>query len=218
MRNLRGLTGVDSDSIDEGWWPENFLVANFENTMEATSRIEAYPVLIHGDYDADGLCSTAIAKLAIPGAEIYIPSREDGYGLTSESLLELSEDKLVLTVDCGISNLDDIQEAEMDGRKFIVTDHHEPSVYKYVHTFPVVNPKHTNVGYKGLSGSGVALLYFKQLGLLSDDVHATQLAAIGTMSDMMPMLQWNRAIVRLGLRNMKFDPCPLSKLWLVCAI
>ena len=212
MRDLRGLTGVDRESLDIGWAPEDWIVADFDTVMEATNRIESGPVLIHGDYDADGLCSTAIAKLAMPHAEIYIPSREDGYGLTHETLLELSEDKLVVTVDCGISNLDDMQYAEdRQGRKFIVTDHHEPPVFNYAHTLPVVNPKYSGIGYKGLSGSGVARLFFGQLAILPDNTHAMQLAAIGTMSDMMPMLQWNRPLVRSGLRSMWAKPCPAVK-------
>ncbi len=208
MRDLRGLAGVDSDSIDAGWRPEDWIVAHFDTVMEAINRIESGPVLIHGDYDADGLCATAIAKLAMPHAGIYLPSREDGYGVNDPAMYDWEDNELIFTVDCGISNINDMEEAEKNGKRFIVTDHHEPPSNLSMYTFPVVNPKHTDIGYKGLSGSGVALLFFKQLGLLQDDVHATQLAAIGTMSDMMPMLQWNRPLIRLGLRNMRVDPCP----------
>ncbi|MCK5017068.1 MAG: DHH family phosphoesterase, partial [Candidatus Peribacteraceae bacterium] len=212
MRNLRGLSGTDSESTEDGWEPENYAVANFPDLMEASYRLLTHEVLIHGDYDADGLCATAIAKLGIPGAEIYIPSREDGYGLTSESLLELSEDKLVLTVDCGISNLDDMQDAESElGRKFIVTDHHEPPVANRVHAFPVVNPKAYDIGYNGLSGSGVAFFFLRQLAMQGNSAHTIQLAAIGTMSDMMPVLQWNRPLIRTAVQSMKDNPCPAVK-------
>jgi single-stranded-DNA-specific exonuclease len=165
-------------------------------------------VLIFGDYDADGLSAASLLSLFLThnGIDntIIIPTREEGYGIYVDKILAAYEDNwydVIVTVDCGISNREEIAQlkdtlgADLD---IIVTDHHEcPPVLP---DCICVNPK---LGYpfKYLSGSGVA---YKLVEALSDRQTATQyadLAIIGTIADIMPLVDENRDLVRLGLNN-----------------
>src|SRR5687768_8461878 len=105
---------------------------------EAVDRIRAAiaagtRICVHGDYDVDGICATALAVLVLRelGADVvwHLPSRfEEGYGVASETLAKLAEDGigLVLTVDCGITAVEEVAEAKALGLEVIVTDHHRP--------------------------------------------------------------------------------------------
>lgn len=206
------------------WNNKGFTVAKGKADLDIRERIETHEITIFGDFDADGLCSSAIAKLAMPDADIYIPNRSDGYGLSFDAINGIGEGRLIFTVDCGISWCDelDMMESSSDYR-FVVTDHHIPPKFDFPHNFPIINPKYTGLGYEGLSGSGVIFLLIRDMCLLEEDGetynHALQLAAIGTMCDMMPMLQNNRTIVREGVQLMRDAPCPaVAAMAEVCGI
>lgn len=173
-------------------------------------------ILIYGDYDADGVSSTAlmICLMRHVGAdfEYYIPHRsKEGYGLHIPPLQQARERgvKLVLTVDTGISAVDQIAFAKEAGMDVIVTDHHEPPS-RLPEAYALINPKlpYCSYPFKGLAGVGVA--YKLATALLGEEVPAswTELAALGTIADLMPLTDENRAIVRSGLRSMANSPFP----------
>ncbi len=177
------------------------------------------PIAVYGDFDADGVTSTALLMqtLRYLGAHAmpYIPHRVDeGYGLNSEALLRLARQgvRLVITVDCGIRSIEEVEDGKAAGLDIIVTDHHTlgetlPDAYA------VINPKRTDVPYTEdmLAGVGVAFRIAEALltidsgrsggrdvPLAPDDL--LDLVAIGTVADLAPLNRLeNRALVRRGL-------------------
>ena len=162
-------------------------------------------VIIFGDYDADGITGTAILVRTLQelGAEVSyrLPNREtDGYGLNTKFIDEFLEAKvdLIITVDCGISNKKEIEKAQKSGIDVIITDHHAiPKTPPKAHA--IIHPE--NYTFKHLSGSGVA--YKLSEALLGEKAHKyIDLAAIGTIADIVPLYGENRTIARLGLKQM----------------
>lgn len=164
-------------------------------------------ILIYGDYDADGLTASSILSLYFTdiGVEnnVIIPTRDEGYGLHAANVFRAFERDyydLVITVDCGISNAEDVEKIQSElGVEVIVTDHHElPSVLP---DCICVNPK---LGYPFayLSGAGVAWKLVEALGGREAAVKYSDLACVGTIGDLMPLQDENRALVKLGLSNM----------------
>lgn len=168
-------------------------------------------ILVYGDYDADGVSSTSlmIHLLRRLGAsfDIYIPHRSnEGYGLHNHALDWALQQgvTLILTVDTGISACNQIAYANELGMDVIVTDHHEPPEV-LPPAYSLINPKLPDCPYpfKGLCGVGVA--YKLAQALLGTDVPEewTEIVAIGTIADLMPLLGENRALVRRGLASMR---------------
>lgn len=165
-------------------------------------------IMIFGDYDADGITGTAILfrVLSTLGAKVSyrIPHRErDGYGLSEKFIDEFIKlnIKLLITVDCGISCEKEIAKALNNRIETIITDHHEIPV-KIPNAYAVIHPKlEEKYPYKHLSGAGVAI---KLAQALQDDQleNYFDLAAIGTIADVVPLTGENRAIARKGLRQM----------------
>ncbi len=172
-------------------------------------------ITVFGDYDVDGITasSTLYLYLKARGARVgtYIPKRQgEGYGLNSEALQTLFEGgtTLVVTVDCGISGLREVAEAPA-GMDIVITDHHR-APDRLPEAYAVVNPNQAGCGYpfKGLSGAGVA---FKLCQALEKLRHPdaplwedfTELAALGTVADIVPLRDENRAIVKKGLQAME---------------
>ncbi|MBA9088276.1 single-stranded-DNA-specific exonuclease [Fontibacillus solani] len=173
-------------------------------------------ILIYGDYDADGVSSTTlmIQLMRRLGAnfEYYIPHRsKEGYGLHIHALEEAHKRgvTLVITVDTGISAVDQIVYANNAGMDVIVTDHHEPPDF-LPEAYALINPKlpYCQYPFKGLAGVGVA--YKLATALLGPDVPEawSELAALGTIADLMPLVGENRMIVRTGLKSMSQSPFP----------
>jgi single-stranded-DNA-specific exonuclease len=167
-------------------------------------------IRIYGDYDADGVSSTTLMVYLFRelGAHFdwYIPHRvHEGYGLNRKAI-ELSKEngvKLLLTVDTGISAVDEVHYANELGIDVIVTDHHEPPDH-LPHACAIINPKKPGCPYpfKGLAGVGVAFkLAQALLGRVPEEL--LEIATIGTVADLMPLQGENRAIVRLGLERMR---------------
>ena len=169
-------------------------------------------IVIHGDYDVDGITSTVILRRAIEllggDAGHFVPDRHrDGYGLQPESIerLHAAGARLIVSVDCGIRAGAAAQRAREIGVDLIITDHHEPEG-----TLPaalaVLNPKRADCSYpeKYLAGVGVALKLVQALlaghSRASEMLpHFLKIAAIGTMADVVPLVGENRVIARLGL-------------------
>lgn len=153
-------------------------------------------IIVFGDYDADGVCATAIMWEALyklhKNTLPYIPERfSEGYGLNAESVKKLKEDdpnlKLVITVDNGIVAHEAVAEINKMGIDVIITDHHEkekkiPKAHAIIHT--------TQVG-----GAAVAWFFAKEL----TKIDSLELAAIGTIADQIPLISANRSIVKYGL-------------------
>jgi len=182
-------------------------------------------VAIYGDFDADGVTATALLvdALSALGARVkpYIPHRVDeGYGLNTDALRQLASEgvKVIVTVDCGIRSIKEVNYGRKLGLDFIVTDHH--SVGEEVPpALAVVNPKQPDCPYpfKDLAGVGVAFKLAQALlranrrvpvakGEVSlDEEDLLDLTALGTVADLAPLLGENRSLVRRGLERLN-DP------------
>jgi single-stranded-DNA-specific exonuclease len=178
-------------------------------------------VLVHGDYDVDGICSVALLVRALRmmgcAAVPFVPKRlTDGYDLSDAGIARAREvgATLILTCDCGIVAHEAVARASAAGIDVIVTDHHTPGA-----TLPpavaVVNPNRADCPYpdKGLAGVGVAYkvccALASELGFPQERLHALlDLVAIATVADLAPLAGENRALVRWGLRILPQTPNP----------
>jgi single-stranded-DNA-specific exonuclease len=195
------------------------------------------PIVVHGDYDADGITATAVlvAFLRQAGARVsaVIPHRErDGYGFRWERLPTGGPGgrRLVITADCGVSDVREIDEARSRGWDVIVTDHHEVPE-DLPKALAVVNPKRRDNRYPfpDLAGVGVAFLLvwaasrlLKEAGFwVAGEAPSLRpyldLVALGTVADQAPLLGENRALVRHGLQVMAERPRPgITALLRIC--
>jgi single-stranded-DNA-specific exonuclease len=166
-------------------------------------------ICVHGDYDADGICATALAVFLLRelGAEPawHLPSRfDEGYGLASDTIAKLAADgvEFVLTVDCGITAVAEVDEAARLGVEVVVSDHHRPA-----ETFPacpVVAPLKGDYPFAGLCGTGVV---WKLAEALLGPGHAflerhLDIVALATVADVVPLVDESRALARAGLRRL----------------
>lgn len=181
------------------------------------------PILIHGDYDVDGITATALLSLFFREISIptgyYIPNRlEESYGLSLHSIDRLlaqsgsmSRGGVLITVDCGISAVDEVAYARDLGLRVIITDHHEPQTV-LPQADAVINPKQADCGFPfaQLSGVGVAFFLtmalrkvFAERGVANGPVlnlkKYLDLVALGTVADVVPLIGINRILVRAGL-------------------
>lgn len=173
---------------------------------------------VFGDYDVDGITASCLMADYLRSCgldcEIYIPDRiDEGYGINVDALAYLRNSgvSLVVTVDCGITAIEESESAKSLGVDIIVTDHHEcPEILP--HVVAVINPKRHDSTYPNdiLAGVGVA---FKLACAHSGDPHSmlerySDLVAVGTVADVMPLLGENRAIVYNGLKKLASSPRP----------
>jgi len=159
-------------------------------------------ICVHGDYDVDGICATALAVLVLRelGADVewHLPSRfEEGYGVNGNTLERLAGEGcgLVLTVDCGITAVDEVRRATELGLEVIVTDHHRPG--EELPDCPVVATKE-------LCGTGVAFKLGQALLGEGSEVlrRHLDLVALATIADVVPLLGENRTLTIAGLRTL----------------
>jgi single-stranded-DNA-specific exonuclease len=191
------------------------------------SIVEKKPIVIYGDYDADGMTATSIliGCLRQLNADVtyYVPNRlEDGYGLSSEAIQKLAErgKKTIVSVDCGIGAINEAKLCRELGIELIITDHHTVGG-----TLPdaeaIVHPQLEGGRYPffGLCGAGVAFKLAWAVcqrhcnssrvtpALREYLMQAIGLAAIGTIADVVPLLDENRALVKHGLTSLHQRPC-----------
>ena len=166
-------------------------------------------ICVHGDYDVDGICATALATLTLRelGADVvwHLPSRfEEGYGVSAATITRLAEEgvELILTVDCGITAVAEVEEARRLGVDMIVTDHHRPA--KSLPRCPIVATRPSDYPFPDLCGTGVvAKLAQALLGVGHPALarHA-DLIALATIADVVPLVDENRALTTTGLRGL----------------
>ena len=164
-------------------------------------------ICVHGDYDVDGICATALAVLTLreAGADAvwHLPSRfEEGYGVSGETIARLADDGigLVVTVDCGITAGQEVADAKALGLDVVVTDHHRPG--DTLPDCPIVATRPSDYPFPELCGTGVVLKLAQ--ALLGVDHPATtrhlDLVALATIADVVPLVDENRSLATAGLR------------------
>ncbi len=204
-----------------------FLLLNMEAGVDLilSSIEEDEKICIYGDYDADGITSTAVLMEVLSNLTTnlayYIPSRfEEGYGLNCEALdkIKAAGTDLVITVDCGSVSCAEVAHAKEIGLKILVTDHH--TITDKVADCLVINPMQPACPYpfKHLAGVGVAFKLAQALaaetGLPKSVVNRTlDLVGIGTIGDIVPLVDENRTLAKYGIRSVNLTQRPgLSKL------
>ena len=185
-----------------------FLLSGMQQAVERINKAKAQnqTVLVFGDYDADGICATTVLYYALTdfGVNVVtaIPEREEGYGLNVEKVKALQKEhgiSLLITVDCGISEAEKIEEIKLLGIDVVVTDHHEPP--EVLPDCIKINPKIENQQYpfNGLCGAGVAYkLAYALIGEKANDY--LDFTALATVADSMELIGENRDIVVEGLK------------------
>lgn len=175
-------------------------------------------IVIYGDYDVDGITSAAMLTdfLRLLGADVsyYIPDRADeGYGMNIKAVNKFTKQgvKLIVTVDCGITALGEVSFAKLMGTEVIITDHHSCKERLPDDAYAIINPKKPDSEYpfESLAGAGVAFKLILAMAILLK-MNTTQcfnkyidLAAIGTIADVVPLIDENRIIADKGVRALK---------------
>ena len=170
-------------------------------------------IMIYGDYDADGITSITVLKkylneIGLKTGE-YIPNRlNEGYGLNKDAISKIYNDgyRLMITVDCGISGLEEVEYANSLGMEIIITDHHEPAE-KLPEAIAVIDAKRKDNKYPFNQLAGVGVV-FKLIQAISTELKLEEkeylkyldLVCIGTISDIVPLVDENRVIAKLGLK------------------
>ena len=174
-------------------------------------------IWIYGDYDVDGITSTAVLYLALKelGAEnvsYYIPIRDEGYGLNNDALKKIKDSggELVITVDCGITAFEEIKFSNSINLPVIITDHHNLQGKKVPEALAVINPKRVENEYTFESLAGVGTVFMLVLSLFEsydkkeEAFEYLDLVSIGTIADIVPLLSENRILTRFGLEKLPF--------------
>ena len=203
------LNPTRKDFHDPYLMPDMNIAVN--RIIEAINRKEK--IIIYGDYDVDGITSITVLKKFFldRGIEVdtYIPNRlEEGYGLNKNAIDTIVEKgyNLMITVDCGISGIEEIDYANSRGLQTIVTDHHEPGE-TLPNALAIVDAKRKDSEYpfNQLAGVGVVFKLIQALGIKygldeKEYLKYLDLVCVGTISDIVPLVDENRVIAKLGLK------------------
>ena len=177
-------------------------------------------ILVYGDYDVDGVSGCTLLYLVLSRmvgskASYYIPDRiSEGYGLSKEAVQECADKgvSLIVTVDCGVTAVEEIRFARDLGLEVIVCDHHEPGD-ELPPAVAVLDPKRPDCPYpfKELAGVGVGFKFmqglYSRLGLEQSELDEyLDIVAIGSCADIVPLVDENRILVRHGLDHINFNP------------
>lgn len=190
--------------------------SEFEGIGRAVGTIraaidEGKLITVHGDYDVDGVTSTAILVRTLRelGADCdwLIPGRvEDGYGVTGATIDRLAErgSGLLITADCGITSVGEVEKAKSLGIDVVVTDHHQPG--EELPDCPIVHPVIASYPCPDLCAAGVAHKLAAALVGVEQAERDLDLVALATIADMVPLHGENRSLVRRGLEQMRRSP------------
>lgn len=202
----------------------------FEDMQSVVEKIEYHiaknsKILVFGDYDVDGISATAILikYFNSVGAKVssFMPNRyEDGYGLnitTINRIISNNKPDLIITVDCGITAVDEVEYLKQNNIDVIVTDHHERG--EILPNCLIINPKvSNNYPFKSLCGAGVSLKLVQALAGINEANKYLPICAIATIADIVELYDENRAIVYLGLKDMSKAPVGILKLISECGL
>ncbi len=173
-------------------------------------------IVIYGDYDVDGTTSTAMLYLGLKKIDanvgFYIPHRMiDGYGLSLNGVDQLKDEgaQLIISVDCGINAIEEVEQINSLGMNIIITDHHNPKEI-LPQAYAIINPKliNSDYPYKYLAGVGVAykllMSVYRELGIDSKELvdKYIDLVALGTIADIVPLTGENRIFASIGLQRL----------------
>ncbi|MDI6785465.1 MAG: single-stranded-DNA-specific exonuclease RecJ [bacterium] len=200
-----------------------FLLKDMKNALERVKKaiVKKEKILIFGDWDVDGICSCVLLMRVLSqlnsNLNYYIPSREE-YGLQSELIKQFHKESvnLIITVDCGTSNIEEIVYANSLGIDTIIIDHHEPKE-ELPKAYAIINPKQKDCKYpfKELAGVGVVFKFIQCLlssfSKSSNNLklinyiyeNYLDLVAIGTIADIVPLVDENRIIAKFGLSYLR---------------
>lgn len=211
-KTAKEFFNIESDQYDP------FLLTGMQTAVEriliAIKNNER--IAVFGDYDADGITSTALLTEVLIefGANVqpYLPEREEGYGVNTNAInfLKDCDVSLIITVDCGIRSPEELKYAQELGMTVIVTDHHVPGeILPDVHSIICPKLKLDPYPEKNLSGVGIAYkvaqaLFLEVRGSSQFADSWLDLAAIGTVADVVPLLGENRLIVKKGIQAIRF--------------
>lgn len=195
-----------------------FLLQDMRAAVDRVEQaiIQKEKITVYGDYDVDGITSTVILYQYLSqrtdNLEYYIPSRiEEGYGLNKVAVQTIRNNgtALLITVDTGTTAVEEIEYAKQIGLDVVVTDHHE--CMDVLPNCPVVNPKRKDSHYPFPELAGVGVVFKFISACMNDSLEAFRryggITAIGTIADIMPILDENRSIVRYGLQQLE-ESCP----------
>ncbi|WP_088044345.1 single-stranded-DNA-specific exonuclease RecJ [Bacillus sp. EAC] len=211
----RGLTTIESAKQflyeDQMSFHDPFLLEGMDISIDRVFQAieENEKILIFGDYDADGVSSTSVLYLTLKELEAnvdyYIPNRfTEGYGPNNNAFKWAHEQgySLIITVDTGISAANEVDFANELGIDVIITDHHEPPE-ELPKAFAIIHPKLSpSYPFKELAGVGVVFKFASAL-LGREPEEYMELVSIGTVADLVPLVDENRLIVKLGVRQLK---------------
>jgi len=186
--------------------------AGMESAVQAIRRhLDAGGrIVVHGDYDVDGICATAVLVRALrslraePGPGWYLPSRsDDGYGLSIATVDRLARrgTDLLITVDCGITAVDEVAAARASGIEVVVTDHHSPRRDGVLPACEIIHPAIGGYPQPDLCGTAVAHKLAEALGAPTAE-EDLELVALATVADLMPLHGENRRLVHDGLAQL----------------
>lgn len=223
LLNIVEQRGVGADALEEFLSPkpqltyDPFLLADMRAGVDLLlSEIDSgKQIVVYGDYDADGVTATTVMMKALSQltdrVTYYIPSRiEEGYGLNKEAIDRINIDggEVIITVDCGAVSAEETAYAKSLGITMIVTDHH--NIADRMADGIVIDPRKPGDEYpfKGLAGVGVAYKFVQAISKERElpkslITELLELVAVGTVADLMPLIDENRTIVKYGIRLMR---------------
>lgn len=216
-RNIKDIENFLNPTI-KYYMPNPFILKDMEKAINIViqSIQNNEKITVYGDYDVDGVTSTSVLvkyfKSIGVNIDWYIPNREsEGYGLNYDAINKIKESgtNLIITVDCGINGLNEVELVKKQGMKIIITDHHEQDEV-LPNADAIINPKQKSdtSNLKYLAGVGVAFLFIVALNSkiknsFSNKINLIDfldLVALGTVCDSMPLIKLNRAFVVTGLK------------------
>ncbi len=215
----RGI--IDDKEIDTFLNPtrndfyDPYLMPDMEKAVERIIKAinNQEKVMIYGDYDVDGITSITVLKKFLEERGLktghYIPNRlEEGYGLNENAIRSIAEQKytLMITVDCGISGIEEVDLANQLGIETIITDHHE-QLENLPNAYAIINAKRKDSQYpfRGLAGCGAVFKLIQAISIRlkleeKEFLKYLDIVCVGTISDIVPLVDENRVIAKLGLK------------------
>jgi single-stranded-DNA-specific exonuclease len=218
----RGITRIDEaksflyPSLDQLHDP--FLLSDMDKAVQRLEKaiVDKEAIVIYGDYDVDGITAASILYLFLinkgANVEVYIPDRyQEGYGLNCQAIKHISKGgaNLIVTVDCGITAFEEVELANKLGMDIIITDHHK-CCNQLPNALAIINPLHHGYSYPfpHLAGVGVAAKVIEAMAGIEDVKKYLDLIALGTVADIVPLVDENRILVAKGLEMINHSPHP----------